>query len=103
MEQISVKKLEEVLVVAGDDKQKQKEFYELLLSTEFYVAGSLEAENGATEGILRLRHFQGEGRWIVPFFTQMEFVKDVLPEGTPLLRYVGKSYLVALRKMLQLY
>ena len=46
MEQISVKKLEEVLVVAGDDKQKQKEFYELLLSTEFYVAGSLEAENG---------------------------------------------------------
>ncbi|TKI92729.1 SseB family protein, partial [Bacillus cereus] len=40
MEQISVKKLEEVLVVAGDDKQKQKEFYELLLSTEFYVAGS---------------------------------------------------------------
>ena len=67
MEQISVKKLEEVLVVAGDDKQKQKEFYELLLSTEFYVAGSLEAENGATEGILRLRHFQGEGRWIVPF------------------------------------
>ncbi len=41
MEQISVKKLEEVLVVAGDDKQKQKEFYELLLSTEFYVAGSL--------------------------------------------------------------
>ena len=58
MEQISVKKLEEVLVLAGDDKQKQKEFYELLLSTEFYVAGSLEAEDGATEGILRLRHFQ---------------------------------------------
>ena len=55
----------------------------MLLSTEFYVAGSLEAEEGATEGILRLRHFQGEGRWIVPFFTQMEFVKDVLPEGTP--------------------
>ena len=26
MEQISVKKLEEVLVVAGDDKQKQKNF-----------------------------------------------------------------------------
>lgn len=50
MEQISVKKLEEVLVVAGDDKQKQKEFYELLLSTEFYVAGSLEAEDGATGG-----------------------------------------------------
>ena len=102
MEQISVKKLEEVLVVAGDDKQKQKEFYELLLSTEFYVAGSLEAEDGATEGILRLRHFQGEGRWIVPFFTN-GICKDVLPEGTPLLRYVGKSYLVALRKMLQLY
>ena len=90
MEQISVKKLEEVLVVAGDDKQKQKEFYELLLSTEFYVAGSLEAEDGATEGILRLRHFQGEGRWIVPFFTQMEFVKDVLPKERPLLRYVER-------------
>ena len=58
MEQIPVKRIEEVLVVAGDDKQKQKEFYELLLSTEFYVAGSLEAEEGATEGILRLRHFK---------------------------------------------
>lgn len=90
MEQISVKKLEEVLVVAGDDKQKQKEFYELLLSTEFYVAGSLEAENGATEGILRLRHFQGEGRWIVPFFTQMEFVKMCCQKERPLLRYVGR-------------
>lgn len=61
MEQIPVKRIEEVLVVAGDDKQKQKEFYELLLSTEFYVAGSLEAEEGATEGILRLRHFQRRG------------------------------------------
>ena len=50
MEQIPVKRIEEVIVVAGDDKQKQKEFYELLLSTEFYVAGSLEAEEGATEG-----------------------------------------------------
>lgn len=37
MEQIPVKKIEEVLVLAGDDKQKQKEFYELLLTTEFYV------------------------------------------------------------------
>ncbi|MDA2635389.1 SseB family protein [Bacillus cereus] len=98
MEQISVKKLEEVLVVAGDDKQKQKEFYELLLSTEFYVAGSLEAEDGATEGILRLRHFQGEGRWIVPFFTQMEFVKDVLPEGTPLITIRGKELIGSIEK-----
>ena len=97
MEQISVKKLEEVLVVAGDDKQKQKEFYELLLSTEFYVAGSLEAEDG-TEGILRLRHFQGEGRWIVPFFTQMEFVKDVLPEGTPLITIRGKELFGSIEK-----
>ena len=52
-----------------DDKQKQKEFYELLLSTEFYVAGSLEAEEGATEGILRLRHFQGEGRYRSVLYT----------------------------------
>ena len=28
MEQIPVKRIEEVIVVAGDDKQKQKEFYE---------------------------------------------------------------------------
>lgn len=103
MEQIPVKKIEEVLVLAGDDKQKQKEFYELLLTTEFYVAGSLEAEDGATEGTLRLRHFQGEGRWIVPFFTQLKFVKDVLPEGTPLITIRGKNYWVASRKMRQLY
>ncbi|AIY74237.1 TPA: SseB family protein [Bacillus tropicus] len=98
MEQIPVKRIEEVLVVAGDDKQKQKEFYELLLSTEFYVAGSLEAEDGATEGILRLRHFQGEGRWIVPFFTQMEFVKDVLPEETPLITIRGKELFGGIEK-----
>ena len=46
MEQIPVKKIEEVLVLAGDDKQKQKEFYELLLTTEFYVAGSLKQKTG---------------------------------------------------------
>lgn len=91
MEQIPLKRIEEVLVLAGDDTQKQKEFYELLLTTHFYVAGSVEAEESATEGTVRLRYFQGEGRWIVPFFTQLEFVKEVLPEGTPLITIRGKE------------
>ncbi|KFN01244.1 SseB family protein [Bacillus clarus] len=98
MEQIPVKKIETVLVLAEDDKQKQKEFYELLLTTQFYVAGSIEAEDAAIEGTLRLRHFQGEGRWIVPFFTQLEFVKDVLPEGTPLITIRGKELFESIDK-----
>ncbi|MCW9130516.1 SseB family protein [Bacillus paramycoides] len=98
MEQIPVKKIETVLVLAENDKQKQKEFYELLLTTEFYVAGSVEAEDAATEGTLRLRHFQGEGRWIVPFFTQLEFVKDVLPEGTPLITIRGQELFESIDK-----
>ncbi|WP_459500976.1 SseB family protein [Bacillus sp. C1] len=91
MEQIPVKKIETVLVLAEEDKQKQKEFYELLLTTQFYVAGSIEADDSAAEGTLRLRYFQGEGRWIVPFFTQLEFVKEVLPEETPLITIRGKE------------
>ncbi|HEK9100326.1 SseB family protein [Bacillus pfraonensis] len=98
MEQIPVKKIETVLVLAEDDKQKQKEFYELLLTTQFYVAGSIEAEDSAEEGTLRLRHFQGEGRWIVPFFTQLEFVKEVLPEGTPLITIRGKELFESIDK-----
>lgn len=62
------------------------------------LSGSLEAEDGATEGTLRLRHFQGEGRWIVPFFTQLKFVKDVLPEGTPLITIRGKELLGSIEK-----
>ncbi|MDM5187658.1 SseB family protein [Bacillus sp. DX4.1] len=91
MEQIPLKKIETVLVLAEDDKQKQKEFYELLLTTHFYVAGSVEADVSETEGTVRLRYFQGEGRWIVPFFTQLEFVQEVLPEGTPLITMRGKE------------
>lgn len=91
MEQIPVKKIETVLVLAEEDKQKQKEFYELLLTTHFYVTGSIEADDSASEGTLRLRYFQGEGRWIVPFFTQLEFVKEVLPEETPLITIRGKE------------
>ncbi|ABS21412.1 SseB family protein [Bacillus cytotoxicus] len=98
MEQIPVKKIETVLVLAEDDKQKQKEFYELLLMTHFYVAGTIEAEDSAKEGTLRLRHFQGEGRWIVPFFTQLEFVKEVLPEDTPLITIRGKELFESMDK-----
>ncbi len=67
-------------------------------ATEFYVAGSLEAEDGATEGILRLRHFQGEGRWIASFFTQMEFVKMCCREGTPLITIRGKELFGSIEK-----
>ncbi|MGR5874426.1 SseB family protein [Bacillus pacificus] len=74
-----------------DDKQKQKEFYELLLSTEFYVAGSLEAEEGQQKEYFACVISKERVAWIVPFFTQMEFVKDVLPEGTPLITIRGKE------------
>ncbi|MDR4162664.1 SseB family protein, partial [Bacillus paranthracis] len=50
------------------------------------------------EGILRLRHFQVEGRWIVPSFTQMDIVKDVLPEGTPLITIRGKELFGSIEK-----
>ncbi|MDM5153993.1 SseB family protein [Bacillus sp. DX1.1] len=98
MEQIPLKKIETVLVLAEDDKQKQKEFYELLLTTHFYVAGSVEADVSETEGTVRLRYFQGEGRWIVPFFTQLEFVQEVLPEGTPLITIRGKELFESIDK-----
>lgn len=91
MGHIPVKKVETLLFLAQDDKQKQKEFYEALLTTKFYAPGSVDIQGNNKEGIVHLRHFQGEGRWILPFFTQFKFIQGVLPEGTPIISIRGKE------------
>ncbi len=91
MAHIPVKKIETLLVLADEDKQKQKEFYETLLTTHVYVAGTVDIEEGDSQGIVHLRYFQGDGRWILPFFTQLEFLQAALPEDAPVISIRGKE------------
>ncbi|MEI4800636.1 SseB family protein [Bacillus sp. NPDC077411] len=91
MAHIPIKKLEILLALADEDKNKQKEFYETLLTTYVYVAGTVDIKEGDPQGTVHLRYFQGEGRWILPFFTQLEFLQAVLPEDVPVITIRGKE------------
>ncbi|MFD3447538.1 SseB family protein [Microbacteriaceae bacterium 4G12] len=88
-------RLDTLLVLAKDNESKRKEFYEMLLQAHLYTIGTLEAEENATQGTLKLSYFQGEGRWILPIFTQLAFLQKTMKEDMPVVRVRGKELFTA--------
>lgn len=78
----AITKVETLLVMAKTNEKRRKEFYEALLEAHLYTFGTVEAEEGAATGTVNLRYFQGDGRWVLPIFTRLDYMRGAMPEET---------------------
>ncbi|UOY92675.1 SseB family protein [Ectobacillus sp. JY-23] len=76
----AITKVETLLVMAKANEKRRKDFYEALLESHLYTFGTLEAEEEATTGQVTLRYFQGDGRWVLPIFTRLDYMREAMPE-----------------------
>ncbi|MCP8968555.1 SseB family protein [Ectobacillus ponti] len=77
--------VEAMLLLAKNDPNKRKLFYQAFLESFVYVAGTLEEEEGARQGTMTLKYFQGDGRWILPIFTKLEYLAQAIVEDMPVI------------------
>lgn len=84
-------KVETLVVLAKDDRKRRKEFYETLLDVSLYTFGTLESEQDALQGTVKLRYFQGDNRWILPIFTRISYMQEAIPSETSAITIRGKK------------
>ena len=73
-------KLAAACLAARRDPAARPDFYRVLWEAEVYVVGMVE-ESGEEERNYQLSFFEIEGREVLPFFSSLELMKQVIPEG----------------------
>ncbi|MBO9128418.1 SseB family protein [Bacillus sp. 165] len=79
-------KVESLLLSAKGQPEKRREFYEALLQSRVFVFGEIINNKDTNETKLNVRYFQGNGRWILPMFSQLEHVQEnMVKDDMPIL------------------
>jgi hypothetical protein len=75
--------LVEILMEGKRDPEKRPSFYRLLWESDLYVTGRVEEE-------VLLSFYEVEGRKVLPIFSSLKLMEQVMPEGQPYVVIEGK-------------